>query len=348
MTPRVLALSLWIAMPALAHGVDPHAIPLGDGKVSSAPRAGYVYSCMTNFRGGGAQHAGDWIRGSTWDETRKIAVQGAVSWPDARLSVRAAGDRRVVAGNGLPTSGTTGTFPVQRSDPAFEIDRNPNAIRSQGVSIELPAAPQLAAQPSCVPMGPVAITLNGVLLFNALDDAGRDAAAHEVQDRCNGHPERQGRYHYHGPSPCIPGIDQPNAVIGFAFDGFPITGLVGADGREYGNGDLDECHGRMDELRVDGKPVRTYHYAMTREYPYAVGCFRGTPVRLAAAGGPPAPGERPGRPMPPREAVQACEGRGPQAPCGFISPRGDEIRGVCGEPTPGVLACLPGRAPRGF
>jgi hypothetical protein len=229
---------------------------------------------------------------------------------------------------------------VQRSDPAFEIDRNPNAIHRQDFSIELPAAPRLASQPYCVPMGPIGITLGGVLLFNALDDAGRDAVAHEVQDRCNGHPERQGRYHYHGPSPCVPGIDQANAVVGFAFDGFPITGLVGADGREQSNADLDECHGRVDVLQVDGKSVRTYHYAMTREYPYTVGCFRGAPVRLAAG---PGEAQRPGRPMPPREAVQACEGRGPQAPCGFTSPRGDEIRGVCGEPVAGVLACLPAR-----
>ncbi|MBV8030735.1 MAG: YHYH protein [Betaproteobacteria bacterium] len=249
----------------------------------------------------------------------------------------------------MPVSGTTGTFPVQRSDPAFQIDRNPNSIRAQELAIELPAAPRAAPQPSCVPMGPIGITLDGVLLFNALDDGGRDAVAHEVQDRCNGHPEREGRYHYHGPSPCLPGIREPEAVIGFAFDGFPITGLVSTDGREHSNADLDECHGREDAVRVDGKLVRTYHYAMTREYPYTVGCFRGTPVSLGGgtSAREPMGGERRG-PMPPREAVQACEGRGAQAPCGFVSPRGDEIRGICGEPVPGVVACLPGGGRRGF
>ncbi len=346
----LLLLLLFVATPVLGHGIDPHAIPLGDGKVSAAPQSGYVYSCRTAFRGGGAKHTGSWIQGATWDETRKITVQGAVSWLDARFNVRAAGSRRVVAGNALPTSGATGTFPVRRSDPAFQIDHNPNAIRPQDVSIELPLEPQAAALPACVPMGPIGITLQGVLLFNALDDAGRDAVAHEVQDRCNGHPEHQGRYHYHGPSPCVPGIKETNTVIGFAFDGFPITGLIGADGREYTNSDLDECHGRVDIVQLDGKPVRTYHYAMTREYPYTVGCFRGAPARLESANGQSElqPLEPRGRPMPPSEAVLACDGLAQRAPCEFVSPRGDQIRGVCGEPVSGALACMPSGGPPRF
>jgi hypothetical protein len=197
-------------------------------------------------------------------------------------------------------------------------------------------------------MGSIGITLSGVLLFNALDDAGLDAVAHEAQDSCNGHPEREGRYHYHGPSPCLPGIREPNAVVGFAFDGFPITGMVAADGRDYTSADLDECHGRVDVLNLDGKEVRTYHYAMTRDYPYTVGCFRGQPIRLEAEMGSAGdrPRGRPQRPEPPAEALQACEGRGLQESCEFTSPRGDEIRGVCGEPLPNVVACVPMRPPR--
>ena len=36
--------------------LDPHLLPLGDGKVSTGPVRGYVYSCRSQFRGGGAQH----------------------------------------------------------------------------------------------------------------------------------------------------------------------------------------------------------------------------------------------------------------------------------------------------
>ena len=44
-------------------------------------------------------------------------------------------------------------------------------------------------------MGMVGIALNGVVVYNALDDAGRDAAAYEVQDQCGGHPQGSGEYH---------------------------------------------------------------------------------------------------------------------------------------------------------
>ena len=43
-------------------------------------------------------------------------------------------------------------------------------------------------------MGPIGFLLTGGVFFNALDAQGKDAVAHEVQDRCQGHPERSGAY----------------------------------------------------------------------------------------------------------------------------------------------------------
>src|SRR5437773_8681474 len=80
--------------------IDPHAIPIGDGKLSSEPKQGYVYSCVTQFNGRGAQHEGPWITGNTWDLTQKISVQGAVSWPTAIFSTSSEGTERVLSGNG--------------------------------------------------------------------------------------------------------------------------------------------------------------------------------------------------------------------------------------------------------
>ena len=51
--------------------LDSHVLPLGDGKGSASSRRGYVYSCTTSFRGGGAQHDGNWINGTTWDQSKK-------------------------------------------------------------------------------------------------------------------------------------------------------------------------------------------------------------------------------------------------------------------------------------
>jgi hypothetical protein len=330
--------------------LDPRALTLGDGKVSVEPRRGYVYSCQTRFRGGGAQHSGDWIRGATWDATRKLWVQGEVAWPDARFTIEVVNGERRVTGNGLPINHTTGTFPIQRSDPAFQIDRNPNGIQAQQLGVALPLAPVPAAAPTCVPMGMIGVALSGVALYNALDDAGRDAVAHEVQDRCNGHPQMHGEYHYHGPSACLKDAAAVNTLIGYALDGYGITSMYDERGRELTNVDLDECHGRVSTILWDGKLVRMYHYVLTREYPYTLGCFRGTPVRMQArfggvpggpSGGSPGAGPR-GPRQPPAEAQAACAGLSSGSACRFTSPRGDTISGSCGTRAE-VLACVPDR-----
>ena len=322
--------------------LDPRALPLGDGKVSSGPRRGYLYSCATQFRGGGAQHAGDWIHGATWDSTGKIQVRGEVTWPNATFTITSGNGERRVVGNGLPLNNTTGIFPVQKSDPAFLIDRNPNRIEPQRVALSLPISPVPASTPACVPMGPIGVALNGVAIFNALDAGGRDAVAHEVQDRCNGHPERSGTYHYHGPSPCVPGATGRNSLVGYAFDGFGIYSMFDENGRELTNADLDECHGRVSRVEWNGREASMYHYVLTREYPYTVGCYRGTPARIEARGeGEPPRDNGPGGPrQPPGEAIAACAGLSPDAACRFISPHGDAIAGTCRSPA-GRLACVP-------
>jgi hypothetical protein len=279
--------------------LDLHHLPLGDGRVSAEAKRGYVFSCMTSFHGGGAQRDGPWIHGSTWDLTQKIAVQGRVNWPTASFRITTQGEDRVVSrvlkGNGLPVETPTGAFPVAQDDPAFQIDRNPNSIQENDILLTLPARPEAAATATCVPMGMIGVALNGVAIYNALDAGGRDAVAHEVQDLCNGHPQMQGQYHYHGPSPCLPGQTAKETLIGYALDGFGIYSLDDADGRELTDKDLDECHGRTSEVMWDGARVSMYHYVLTREYPYTIGCFRGTPARVRDGKGPPR-GERRGGP----------------------------------------------------
>ena len=66
----------------------------------------------------------------------------------------------------------------------------------------------------------------GVALFDAFDAGGRDAGAWEVQDGCNGHPQISERV----PLPHAQQLHvdtSVNTVIGFALDGFPITGPEG-------------------------------------------------------------------------------------------------------------------------
>lgn len=271
---------------SLAQGdgsLDLTRLPLGDGKISTEPRAGYVFACQSRFNpnAGGAFRVGEWIKADgTYDLTAKVSVDGAVAWEGQQFSVSSDGSIRRVVGNGLPTH-LTGTFPVARSDDAYQYDRNPNRIQRQQYAFNLPAEPQLAAAPSCVPMGAIGVTLMGVAIFNALDLRGEDAVAHEIQDACGGHPERSGQYHYHGVSDCLlEAANTRTGLIGYALDGFGIYGPENADGTLISSADLDECHGMMGEVLWDGKLVEMYHYRLTYDYPYTVGCFRGTPLRL--------------------------------------------------------------------
>ncbi|PPC79146.1 hypothetical protein C4K68_01615 [Pokkaliibacter plantistimulans] len=269
----------WFAATALAH-----TLPLGDGKVSQIPQAGYVMACQSEHRGRGAMGPAPWIVGDHWDPAQKPMVQGRRYWHEAYINISEviAGvvRQRHIEGNGLPVDVPSGQFPIAQSDPAFRYDRNPNRIRAQAVTYDLPWQPVLAAQASCLPMGPIGIALNGVAIFNALDDLGRDAVAYEVQDSCQGHPQEQGAYHYHGPSDCLSGSRQPAQLLGYVLDGFGIYSMWDEQGRQLTNADLDACHGRTSKVRWNGQEVTMYHYVMTEEYPYTLGCFRGTPLTL--------------------------------------------------------------------
>ncbi len=110
-----------------------------------------------------------------------------------------------------------------------------------------------------------------------------------MQDACAGHPQQAGQYHYHGLPSCLSyGSEKKHSkVIGWAFDGFPITGPVGNKGRYMRLSDLDVCHGHTHTLKYDGERQRLFHYHATHEFPYTVGCYRGTAASQGGGGAPP-------------------------------------------------------------
>jgi len=259
------------------------ALPIGDGKYSTSPMSGYVYSCTRSFGGiGGASADGPWIDvdAGTFDFTAKIAVEGAVSWPSHAFAATLGGATRTITGNGLPDH-TTGTFPIATTDPAYAYDQNPNSIAAQTVSWSLPATPTVATTPSCLDGGAIGILLTGAQLYDALDGEGRDALAHEVQDACQAHPDPSSTYHYHSVTTCIadPGTGH-SALLGYARDGFGIYGVRGENGETLTNADLDACHGHTHAITWDGATVTLYHYHATYEFPYTVGCYAGTPISM--------------------------------------------------------------------
>jgi hypothetical protein len=252
-------------------------LPVGDGKYETAgAKKGYVYACAQYAQNLGADQGGAGVRGpwfaagnTEYDINKKVRVRGSVKWQGS-FTQSIAGGMRTIASNDLP-SHVTGVFPVASSDPAYAVDRNPNSIKAQTDAYSLVANPTYG-DPQCAG-GQVGIMLTGVPLFSAFDAGGRDAGAWEVQDGCSGHPQMSGEYHYHTLSSCIADTSV-SSVIGFALDGFPITGPTISPGNILTTSDLDECHGIVSDVTLDGKKVTTYHYVMTQDFPYSVGCFR--------------------------------------------------------------------------
>jgi hypothetical protein len=284
--------------------VDLTHLPIGDGKISDSPTVGYVWVCNIGNGGGGAFADGPWIRDDgTFDFTAKAIVDGEVTWP-SEFEIVLDGETRQIVGNDLPDHGT-GVYPIDSGDDAYQYDRNPNSIQEQNLILALPANPTVAEQPSCVPMGAIGVLLSGSYFFNAVDAEGRDAVAHETQDACQGHPEMTGEYHYHSLTTCLDAEEatgEHSALVGYALDGFGIYGHYGENGDVLTNNDLDECHGHTHEVEWDGQVAEMYHYHATYEYPYTIGCFRGTPVVTNSGapgnGQPPPPGGGQGQPPP--------------------------------------------------
>jgi hypothetical protein len=276
--------------PTSTGAINPKAIPLGDGYVATTPKLGYVDSCVTTFGGvGGAEADVPWIntKTKTWSEVTKIHVSGMVSWPDASYSVKVDGSKRVIKFDDLPVGHTSGTFPIQSTDPAYKYDQNPNHLAQQAFDWSLPLNPRAARKPSCTPSGPIGVLDDGVALFNALDGEGRDAGAHEVLDACGGHPAPGNIYHHHDVPPCILSKvrNGTTKLVGYALDGYGIYVVKSANGTLPTNTDLDRCHGTTSVVEWNGKRQRIYHYVATLEYPYTVGCFHGTPISAGASGG---------------------------------------------------------------
>jgi hypothetical protein len=276
--------------PSSSAPINPAAIPLGDGHVSTSPRVGYVDSCTTLFGGGGAQASGSWLdsAGGTWDSLTKPAVEGAVEWPDAYYRVTTSGTSRVISMNDLPIDHPTGTFPISPSDPAHQYDANPNSIKPQPTTWTLPLDPSPAGSPVCMGLGPIGVLDDGVFVFDALDAEGRDAGAHEILDGWGEHPQGQGVLHHHfAPTFILDQAKGRSTLIGYAADGYGIYVERDVDGKLLTDADLDACHGRTSPVLWNGKVQDVYHYDVTLEYPYTLGCYHGTPTTAPRGGTPP-------------------------------------------------------------
>ncbi len=104
---------------------------------------------------------------------------------------------------------------------------NPNHIQSQALALTFPSTPDTTATP--MGGGPVGLAVNGVALFANAAAPGQDIFTEaETFDRCGGHPDQQGVYHYHSEPLAISSDDA--RLVGVLRDGYPVYGRRDADG----------------------------------------------------------------------------------------------------------------------
>ena len=113
--------------------------------------------------------------------------------------------------------------------------------------------------------GAVAVAVNGIAIFNALNNRGEDSYKSGELDNWGGHCGKGDDYHYHAAPLHLSAINGIKPIA-FAVDGFPVYGLKEPDGASMIA--LDTCHGHNGTNGL-------YHYHGTTDYPYVIGALKG-------------------------------------------------------------------------
>ena len=135
---------------------------------------------------------------------------------------------------------------------------------------QIPLNPVPAANPATTKdrflRGAIAVAVNGIPIFNPLNNRGEDALAIGELDDYGGHCGRADDYHYHVAPVHLEKVVGKGKPVAYALDGYPIYGYTEPDGSPVKG--LDWMGGHED---ADGH----YHYHATKAYPYLNGGFRG-------------------------------------------------------------------------
>ncbi len=219
------------------------------------------------------------------------------------VTIRFESGEMVIRTHGIPNH-PTGRFP----EMGFG---NPNYITERMRNFYIPLAPvenpkhfvtDLHNANHALPMGPIGLAVNGVVFFNPFDMGNVDAT--DMMDRCCGHPNQDGQYHYHKYPICVnsPWADDGKAhspLLGWAFDGYPLYGPY--ESTDVMAKDLQGDHA-LNEFNMHYDAERGWHYHVTPgKFPYLIGGYWGARDRKDAELRPPSGGrgERRGPGVPP-------------------------------------------------
>jgi Pentapeptide repeats (8 copies)/YHYH protein len=198
--------------------------------------------------------------------TKRVSASGIDPWTLYPKTVRASRTTTelIVESTGLPEhSMMIGITSWQQQVPLPQPYSGTNAwtIPLRGVLSDNPISTK-----NSLFRGAIALAINGVPIFNALNNRREDSFLIGELDQWGGHCGRADDYHYHA-APLHLGVRSgPSTPIAVALDGFPIYGLSEPDGSPVRA--LDAFNGHEDSND-------TYHYHATLTYPYINGGMRG-------------------------------------------------------------------------
>lgn len=240
-----------------------------------------------------------WVEGDDIIISQIPAVNGSVTL-ESQFEMAVSETQRNLKGNGIPNH-PIGTFPIPEGTIAYEYygplpaEGYPNAadipVAAYELDVTVPRYPKVADKPTCHTdiMSAVATQTGAAWHIEyAIDNLYQavDPNAALPTDACWGHPYAT-QYHYHGYSwKCFPDQGEENKhspLFGYALDGFGVYGPRSEGGVLVTNDELDECHGHTHEIEWEGEAVDMFHYHVNSEFPYSIGCLRGTPVKMEPA-----------------------------------------------------------------
>ncbi|MFO0696898.1 MAG: YHYH protein [Polyangiales bacterium] len=152
-------------------------------------------------------------------------------------------------------------------------------VPAPGHSVPIPLAPRRATSVTSVD-GALGVAVNGVPIYDysaagelnlGTYDPSVDTKALGQLDHCGGHAGRGDDYHYHAAPTCMMASMAnagDDAILGWAFDGYPIYGDRNPDGTTIAAGELDVCNGRSDS-------TFGYRYHTSTAPPYILQCLVG-------------------------------------------------------------------------
>ncbi len=159
---------------------------------------------------------------------------------------------------------------------------NPNLIAAQSLTVSVPLTPTTTK--TNMGLGFVGVAVNGVAIFDNQAAPGDDIFLEAGSfDRCGGHPQQQGQYHYHGEPYAISFDDA--ALIGVLRDGYFVYGRRDAD---QSLPTLDASGGHTGTTADSPTPVYHYHLnqqtstgattAGQKQWFLTTGTYHGTPL----------------------------------------------------------------------